>query len=308
MLTDQSFANESVTNQPTHLHKEGHAPIQQGSIYYKKVGQGAPIIILHGGPGLTYNHFLPQMTPLAQNHTLVLYDQRGSGRSAHSNTHEQFLTLQQFVSDLDALRKHLQFNKITVLGHSWGSFLAIFYAITYPQHTEKLILMGPQPMCYEGMSAFEEAFDQRLAPLKDQLPSEPVHTSTSSDSEDLIQLYRTLSAAFCYDTAKADELTLSYDPVADQMGRMVAKHLNATLFTGQWDYHDQLAQVTVPTLIIHGVQDPIPLWTAQKLYRSLPNATLVRLDQCGHFPYIEQPKAFFKAVESFLGLSSKRKS
>ncbi len=289
MLTYQAFANDSRTNQST----EGHVPIQQGSLYYKQMGQGSPIVVLHGGPGLTHNHFLPQMAPLAQNHTLVLYDQRGSGRSAESSIDKQFLTMQQFVADLEALRKHLQFDKITILGHSWGSFLAIFYAITYPQHTEKLILMGPQPMCYKGMEAFEVAFEQRLAPHKDQLSSNP---------EDLIQLYRTLSAAFCYDPAKANELTLSYDPVADQMGKKVAKHLNAALFSGQWDYHAQLAQVRTPTLIVHGIQDPIPLWTAKKLYKSFPNATLVTLDQCGHFPYIEKPKAFFKAVEAFLGL------
>ena len=293
MLTYQVFANDSGMSQPT----EGYAPIQQGSLYYKHIGQGPPVVIVHGGPGLTHDHFMPQMAQLAQNHSLVFYDQRGSGRSIDSNTNKEFLTLQQFVSDLDALRKHLQFNKITVLGHSWGSFLALFYAITYPQHTEKLILMGPQPMCDKGMTAFEAVFSQRLAPLKDQLPSDP---------EDLVQFYRILSAAFCYDPAKAHELTLSYHPVADQMGRKVAKHLNAALFAGQWDYHAQLTQVIAPTLIVHGAQDPIPLWTAQKLYQSLPNAKLVTLDQCGHFPYIEQPKAFFKAVGAFLDSGSSK--
>ncbi len=296
ILTYQDIANDSRTGKD----KEGLAPIEEGSLYYKLMGQGAPIVILHGGPGLTHNHFLPQMTPLAHNHTLVVYDQRGSGRSAHSSIDKQFLTIQQFASDLEALRKHLKFDKITVVGHSWGSFLAIFYAINYPQHTEKLILIGPQPMCYKGMLDFEVAFNQRFSSLKD--------SSTPSTPEGLIQHYRTLSAAFCYDPAKAQELTLDYDPVADQRGRLVGNHLNSTLFSEQWDYHSQLCQLTIPTLLVHGAQDPIPLWTAQKLHQSIPKATLITLDQCGHFPYIEQPKKFFNVVNTFLDIHSTDKS
>ncbi len=304
ILTYPVIANDSGAGKD----KEGLAPIEQGSLYYKLMGQGTPIVILHGGPGLTHNHFLPQMTPLAQSRTLVVYDQRGSGRSAHSSIDKKFLTIQQFASDLDALRKHLKFDKITVMGHSWGSFLAIFYAINYPQHTEKLILMGPQPMCYKGMLDFEAAFNQRFSSLKELLSADRVHSSTPSTPEGLIQLYRTLSAAFCYDPAKAQELTLHYDPVADQRGRLVGNHLNSTLFSEQWDYHSQLSQLTIPTLIVHGVQDPIPLWTVQKLHQSMPNATLVTLDQCGHFPYIEQPKKFFNVVNAFLDIHSKDKT
>ena len=229
-----------------------------------------------------------------------MYDQRGSGKSYKSSIDEELLTLEQFVDDLDNLRKHLGKEKVILLGHSWGSFLAIAYALAHPQHTTNLILMGPQPMCHRGMQEFEGAFNKRLAALKNKFPTALFNTSEHMDPEQLAKFYRVLSAAFCFDPNKAKELTLNYELEADNSGKRAAQHINQQLFEGEWDYHSNLRELTVPTLIIHGSHDPIPVWVAQRINDELPNSKIEIIDQCGHFPYLEQPEAFFNIAKSIL--------
>ncbi len=300
LLTLGIIMTQHATAITDHIKKstEGYIPIKQGKLYYKSIGQGKPIVLIHGGPGLSHNHFLPQMEALAANHTLIAYDQRGSGKSTPYNPDKALINIKQFVSDLEALRLYLKQDKLTLLGHSWGTFLAIHYAITYPQHTEKLILMSPQPMCHQGMSAFEKNFQAKLKPLQDQLSS--LETQKLSANDKISKIYRILSSAFCYDIRKANALTLTYDSVADQSGKTVASHMEKELFSNKWDYHNILSKIKVATLVIHGKQDPIPLWVADKICRHIPHAKQLTIDKCGHFPYIEQPKIFFESIHQFL--------
>ncbi len=73
-----------------------------------------------------------------------------------------------------------------------------------------------------------------------------------------------------------------------------------TFLASRYDLRPHLKKITVPTLIIHGDYDPIPIWTAKEIRNTLPNSTLVILKECGHFPYIEQPKRFFREVNQFM--------
>lgn len=93
-------------------------------IFCRVFGKGEPIIVVHGGPGLSQDYLLPQMAKLAQTNLVIFYDQRGCGLSTGA-INEDSIQIKTFVDDLEAIRKSFGYKKVTVLGHSWGGFLAM---------------------------------------------------------------------------------------------------------------------------------------------------------------------------------------
>lgn len=122
--------SESVTIE------EGTVRSNGVQLYYKIVGEGEPVVILHGGPGFDHNHMLP-FGELAHDHKVVFYDQRATGNSTGA-LDSGSITVDNFVEDLEGLRKKLNPGKMNLLGHSWGAGLAMFYGIKYPAESEDL--------------------------------------------------------------------------------------------------------------------------------------------------------------------------
>src|SRR4026209_3032326 len=120
--------------QPAHsdqsVPREGYAPVKNGELFYREVGHGRPIIVLHGGPDFDHTYLLPDLDRLSDSYRLIYYDQRGRGKSAPETPPED-VTIATEVEDLESLRKHLQLASVAILGHSWGGVLAMQYAIRY---------------------------------------------------------------------------------------------------------------------------------------------------------------------------------
>src|SRR5882672_9141330 len=121
-------------------------PIQEGLvdahgvlIYYKTVGRGAPLVIVHGGPGASHDYFLPYLLPLARRNRLIFIDERGSGRSEKLDDPAGY-TVENMVEDLEAVRRELGLGKISLLGHSYGGVLAQAYAFKYQANLGHLLL------------------------------------------------------------------------------------------------------------------------------------------------------------------------
>src|SRR5438128_1311885 len=94
--------------------------------YYESMGTGPPLIAVHGGPGIGNNReYLPWLNPLADSYQIVTYDLRGCGKSDDppSGTYSH----EDFVADLDALRAHLGFERMALLGTSYGGFISQEY-------------------------------------------------------------------------------------------------------------------------------------------------------------------------------------
>ena len=138
--------------------------IQSGEIqlFCRKMGSGKPLVILHGGPGMTQDYLLPQMSQLAENSLIIFYDQRGCGQS-YSPINEQSINMETYVEDLDQIRRELQVDKISILGHNWGGFLAMHYAIAHPKAVDKLILSNSMPASSEDMALFNAEWLHRIS-------------------------------------------------------------------------------------------------------------------------------------------------
>src|SRR5512138_3133721 len=113
-------------------------PIRDVSLFVKVIGQGDPLLFMHGGPGLDHTDLLP-LQPLADQFTLIFYDHRCNGRSEGAAV--ESMTWENLTADAEALRQTLGFDKWTVLGHSFGGNVALEYALRYPSRLSHLILM-----------------------------------------------------------------------------------------------------------------------------------------------------------------------
>ncbi len=279
---------------------------QQDHLYYQIFGSGDPIVVVNGGPGLDQTYLLPQMQELAKNHTVIFYDQRGTGRSLDAKVDAETMTLHQFVEDLENLRKTLGYSKITLLGHSFGAFIAMHYAIKYQDHLKSLVFVHPHPATSVGYQAFEDYSAKALAPLEPQLNQITNRQSFNDyDPETIIQYYRLLFKIYFADPFKVDQLTLTFTKATAEASFKVLDFFIKNDLAKPYDLRPQLSQIKVPTLIVHGDKDPIPLWTAEQLKEVIPYARMVVLKNCGHFPYIESPAEFFKEVSDFLAPSQK---
>lgn len=282
--------------------KEGIISVNDGKLFYRKVGKGFPLIVLHGGPGLDQDYLLPQLYKLAENNLVIFYDQRGSGRSLDTKLNEQYLNTHQFVEDLENLRKSLGIDKFILMGHSWGGFLAMHYAIEHQDHLVGLILLNTAPADSKGIKAFKDEFELRTKNIRDDIkPLFAYDEFKALNASQISDLNRKLYSVYFYNPDKAKELSLNFHVASAQSGFKVMEvmlktswlQLNTNLFPN-------LKTLKVPTFILHGKQDIIPAWTAKEINDAIPHSEIIVLDHCGHFPYIEQPAQFFSEVNNFL--------
>lgn len=271
---------------------------------YRKVGSGGEtIIVLHGGPGFTMDYLADDLLPLAARHTLIFYDQRGSGRSTLVSDAAQ-LDAQCFVDDLEAVRRHFGLETLTLFGHSWGAGIAALYALRFPEQIERLILVDAVPLTRAG---FDRRFARILAGGTDEW-RERLQQRSAARRDDpgsataCRAYYETWFTPFFADPAamrrsKGDFCAGTPQSRANKIEN-VDRYVLASL--GDYDWRAGLAAVKAPALVLHGEADPIPVASAVEWGHALPNALLVTFPNAGHFPYVEAPEAFFGATEQFL--------
>src|SRR6202167_1134570 len=131
-------------------------------IYYKTLGSGVPLLLLHGGPGADHSDFLPALQPRARGCQLVLIDERGSGRSERLKDPKAY-TLDHMVKDIERVRKHLQVRQFVVLGHSFGGILAQAYSTPHPNRILGLVLAGT--------GSIAQCIDRNFRNLRKRIPA-----------------------------------------------------------------------------------------------------------------------------------------
>jgi proline iminopeptidase len=297
-----SFAQDHNQKPQFQEQDQGFVSIDGGSLYYQKTGRGLPIIVVHGGPGLDQGYLKPQLLQLAADHTLIFYDQRGSGRSLDTKLDEKYINIDQFVEDLEALRKSLGLNKFILMGHSWGGLLAMQYAIKYQDHLFGLILFNTVPADYKGQKAFIDEFGVRTKTIHNDIkPLFAYEDFKELNAVQISALYRKLFSVYFYDPSQVENLSLNFNVASAQSGFKVMEEMSKTSWLQpSVNLFPQLKTIAVPTFILHGKQDVVPAWTAEEIKEAIPNSEIVILDHCGHFSYIEQPSQFFIVLNKFL--------
>jgi len=279
--------------------EEGFTATTTSPLYWVKYGRlNAPrLVVLHGGPGADHQYLLPQMLHLGEKYDLLFYDQRGGGRSKADARIP--ITWQTHVEDLGAVVMELGLEPLSIVGYSWGAMLGLLYAIEQRKNQRlpaiyRLALINPAPLTREYRRQFEAEFARRQASpeiqeLRDELAASALR---ERDPEAYRQRAFELGVAgYFSDPRKATDLT----PF-----RVVARVQQSVWESlGDFNLIRDLEGIRIPSIVISGRDDPIPLASSSEAARAL-GTTLVVLDECGHVPYVEQPARLFAALDPFL--------
>jgi len=277
--------------------RQGLLSLEDARIFYEVVGSGDPIIVVHGGPGLDHSYLQPGLNVLAQRNTLIYYDQRGTGRSA-AELVPSAINLDAFVEDIDALRQALGYERVDVLGHSFGALIAIAYARKHPESLRTLILMNP----VEPGTRYSEQLAERQASRRTEEDSTQLAELTAgegfaaSDPATVSEVYRILFRQALRDRTRIDDLNLDLTETTAKNGREVGRLLGESM--GEVDWWDGLGEITVPTLVLHGRYDLTPNAMSQALANAIPLGRMVLL-QSGHFPFMEDSDGLLSAIQAF---------
>ena len=291
----------AFTANPQKLQKgEGNfIELKDAKIYYQSYGSGTPVIVVHGGPGLDHTYLLPQLADLSDEHKLIFYDQRGSGKS-EAVVDSTTITLDNFVEDLEALRRELKIEKVNLLGHSWGGFLAMNYALKYPDNIDKIILISTIPASSDYVPEFLEQRENRRTEEDKILLNEIMSSENflNGDAEFMENFTRLFFKSYFHNQELVNELTLNFSERT--AGNFIPIYTLMSKYFTDYDLSQQLSELQNKIFLIHGDDDVIPLLYIEELNSILPNAELVILKDCGHFPFVENKTDLIKNCNNFL--------
>jgi len=320
----QGLYQPGMMASPTNLRASLTPPPQSGDpdfwtmepgirLHHFSRGEGRNVLVIHGGPGRPQKKPWAGLELLTNSYRFVYYDQRGCGEStrpvdrfASPNYYQNMqqldasLGLAAQIADIERIRRLLGDQKLILIGHSFGCFLATMYASEFPSNVASLVLVAPADVLISPSQSgglFEE--------VKNHLP--PEHRS---EYEQWLGRYFDFQTIFSKDEAALaalnDEFGKYYRsvtsgkfPEAGKTGGWIAF---ATYFSmgRQHDYRPALKSVLAPVLIIHGSKDLQPESSCDEYTRGLPNTRMCSIEGAEHFSFYTHPTEFAAEVRRFL--------
>ena len=263
-------------------------------LLYETQGDGVEVVIvLHGGPGLPHEYYHPMLSNLSRYAKLVYFDRRANVLS-QSKSHEP-VSVAEMADDVDALRQALGQERVTLLGHSFGATIALNYALRYPDHAKRLILVSGSANVENPMEA-EARLVKTLSPAEIERYRGEGGTGNANPCDRVRRRYEVLYPHY-FDKQIPYEFNRGiYTVYFDSLAKKLA------LATGQQlDMSDKLAAIKVPVLVITGRHDLVTtVDQAFELARGLPMSRFVVMEHSGHFPIFEENYLFTEWTHQFM--------
>ena len=297
-------------------------PVQEGfvdangvMIYYKMLGRGAPLMIVHGGPGASHDYFLPYLLPLARDNKVVFIDERGSGQSQKLDDPSGY-TIENMVEDVETVRQALGLGKISLLGHSYGGALAQAYALKYQANLTHLILGST----WSSSKALNEIFvkmKQNMSPeLRERIDKLEAaglfghgkdYEKNRYTNEYMIAAWGEGYFPYLYqnhpdpDYDPVDNGKMAWDLYREMWGEHGEFIIDGNLKSVE--YTDRLASIKVPTLILVGDHDEADPSLAQAMHEKIAGSKIVIFPKAGHMTFVDDTGMFIQTVDDFLHAS-----
>ena len=287
---------------------ETRIPVGNTTLYSRAIGQGRPVIVLHGGPDFDHGYLLPDLDRLRESLRLIYYDQRGRGRSAE-HVRPQDVTLASDLDDIDRVRLHYRLDGTVLLGHSWGAVLALEYALRHPTRVSHLILMNPAPVSATDLAAVRKVYVERLGPEMDrQRAIVASEAYQAGDPEAVATRYRIHFKHSLYRSEDYEAMMARMRAGFLRQGKdgiVKARAIEDRLMRDTWevpgyDLLPKLATLGIPTLVIAGDHD-FMVGSAERIAGAIPRARLVILKNSGHFAFLESADEVRDAIDSLFG-------
>lgn len=299
-----AFASVTVTA------KEGFIDVKGGKVWYRAAGldaQGVPLLVLHGGPGMTH-FYLESLEALASSRPVIFYDQLGCGNSITEEEDTKSLwTIERFVDEVQAVREALGLDKVHILGHSWGSMLAVEYMTRKnPEGVQSLILAGPfmsTPRWISDAKSLLKTLPQDIQKI--------VEEAEAKGDYDNPEYLKAMDVFYKNFFCRLDPWPESLLKAFDTMGYEVYNYMwgpSEFTSTGTLKNHeviDKLKELKLPVLFTCGEFDEARPETA-KYYQSLvPGAELYIVKGASHCHHLESPEEFNAVISKFMEKNEK---
>lgn len=289
-------------------------------LYHYSEGTGSAVLFIHGGPGIPTRQVPAGLKLLAGSHRLIFYDQRGCGKSSRPvdrftspNFYNNMISLdaalgmKMQISDIERIRRILGEEKLLIVGHSFGGFLAALYAAEFPDRVKAMVLVAPASTLVMPIPADGGLMEE----LRQAVPQ-----TERSNYDAFLKRYFDFGHLFTQSEASLTALNTEfgkfYKAAADARGMQMPGG-EGMAEIGGWmvqamylsmgrhhDYRAALKKVTVPVLVLHGEKDLQTPEECRVYVQALPRARFETIANAGHFPFIDQPESFAAAVGVFL--------
>jgi proline-specific peptidase len=309
LLPGRSQAQDWTPPEPA---QESHVPVRGGSIYVRVNGDlkspHTPVVFINGGPGASHEYYLPSLV-LADQRAVILYDQLDTGLSERKNDPFNW-TVERFVSEIDAIRAAFDLRHFHLVGHSWGSTVALEYAARRPAGLDSLVLGSP----LISTRSWEKSTSADLA----RLPPDVVRTITDHEAAGTTD-------ARAY--SEAMEVFYSHyallKPVPPYVAAYRQRHnlqTNEALYKGMWGpgeihsfgtlkaYNGEplLSRIDVATLFLCGEDDEMTADALQPLVARVRHAKLSVIPGAGHLLIATHADAYTRMLRDFLAAHDPR--
>lgn len=256
---------------------------------------GRSLVVVNGGPGFDHRYLLtsPVWDQLAQSRRVIMYDQRGTGRSVAVKPGTP-LTLADQLADMEAVRKSLGTEDVDLLGHSYGGALVMAYTARYPQRVKRLLIVdSAAPKWKDTIFLFGQVF-----PDVNQRVDGHEFASQFGDPAAIESGIREYLSMLFWDPDHRDAFLRQFS--TSGFRRHVNEALDADM--ARYDLNPEIAKFRLPVLVMTGRYDmnvaPVIAW---KIHQAIPGSRLVVFERSGHLPFLEEPERFKREVEQFLG-------
>jgi proline iminopeptidase len=261
------------------------------SLAYDVYGSGRTVVLLGGGPGMNPAYMAPVAQMLAEDGVrVVLFAQRGTGRSAAAISCRKRMNLTGAVADLEDLRVHLKLRRLTLAGHSWGGMLSMAYTQAHPDCVAGLLLIDTGPMSKTAFAAEDAVVQNRLT-----AEERSALLRAERAKEDEPHLEEIARGADFADRANEGRLTQSIPKGEPLFYGAVSELLGADL--GRWDVSEGMRKTHVPLALVFGRQDP-GFFIAGQMREVQPQSKLMVIEKAGHYPWLENQSATADALKS----------
>ena len=260
------------------------------SLFVHEVGDGFPVIVLHGGPGLDHTHMSPALDALGDEFRLLYVDERGQGRSQRVDP--ESLSLDVFANDVDLLADALGLDEFALLGHSFGAIVATSHAIEKGTAAGYVISGGgdSSDQLLLDVEASLEAMGEGADAIADSWEQEK-----TVETEDELKRLLDTQMPFHFHGEVPPELNERMVGSPE-----VLRHF-ANQGYGNFDYVPQLGRISKPTLVIVGEYDRTTTPRASRvLHEGIPASELAIVPEAGHMSFVEQPEAYLGPVRHFI--------
>jgi proline iminopeptidase len=275
-------------------------------------GNGRNILVIHGGPGMPGNDPWPGLNPLCDRFIFHHYHQRGSGDSSRPDDLEESVSFQEMqqlakgfgmgaqIADIERIRQILGEDKLVLVGHSFGGFMATLYALEFPENVKAMVLIAPANMLVlpqESDGLFEIVENSLAVEKKEEFQDfmeDYLDFGSLSDKsdKDLVEMNLTLGEFM--------SATYGFEIQEVPLPGGWMTHAIYMSLGRRYDYRDELTGIQAPVLIVHGAKDLIPEEISLDYQSLIPGVEYHRFEKSTHFPFIEEPQEFGEVVQDFL--------